>query len=207
MNAMSAHSINALEGEAVAVGVSPVSSHHVKTGRAHRLQIRLRELNQLFNSMDPSPFYEKDLDHDAEEFLVSWAHEYPRDDPLALVIHLDQPPASQEAQRLAEDAVRHYFADRARLNRLEFKRLMKDGRKSLVIGLFFLASCLLISELIALQTSGALWTVLREGLTIGGWVAMWKPLEIYLYEWWPLRRRGQIYEKMSRMRVEVRTRS
>lgn len=28
----------------------------------HRIQLRLRELAQLFNSMDPTPFHHKDLD-------------------------------------------------------------------------------------------------------------------------------------------------
>ena len=46
--------------------------------------------------------------------------------------------------------------------------------------------------------------MLREGLIIAGWVAMWRPMEIFLYEWWPLLRTGQLYEKLSRMRVEVR---
>ena len=36
-----------------------------------RIQLRLRELAQLFNSMDPSPFLDRDLDADAEEFIVS----------------------------------------------------------------------------------------------------------------------------------------
>ena len=44
--------------------------------------------------------------------------------------------------------------------------------------------------------------LLREGLAIAGWVAMWRPIQIYLYDWWPLRRRGQIFEKMCRMPVE-----
>ena len=35
------------------------------------IEVKLTELNQLFNSMDPSPFHERDLDHDAEEFIVS----------------------------------------------------------------------------------------------------------------------------------------
>jgi hypothetical protein len=48
--------------------------------------------------------------------------------------------------------------------------------------------------------------VARESLTIAGWVAMWQPMEIFLYQWWPLRRRGRIFEKMSRMKVEVRKR-
>src|SRR5882757_3737263 len=57
-----------------------------------RIQLRLRELAQLFNSMDPSPFLDRDLDADAEEFIVSWAREHPKDHELELTIHLAAPP-------------------------------------------------------------------------------------------------------------------
>jgi len=45
--------------------------------------------------------------------------------------------------------------------------------------------------------------VLRESLTIAGWVAMWRPMQIYLYDWWPVRQRGRVYAKLSQMPVEV----
>ena len=105
-----------------------------------------------------------------------------------------------------EDAIHNYFAYRARLNELEFKRLMKQGRLSLLVGLSFLVVCLLLIELVPVREVEGFSAFLKEGLTIAGWVAMWRPLEIYLYEWWPLRRRGQIFEKLSRMTVEVRKR-
>jgi hypothetical protein len=56
------------------------------------------------------------------------------------------------------------------------------------------------------KNTSTLSSFFKEGLTIAGWVAMWRPIEIYLYEWWPLRRRGQILDKLSRMAVEVRKR-
>jgi hypothetical protein len=67
-------------------------SKAAEEGRAHYIRLRLRDINQLFNSMDPSPFIEKDLDDDAEEFIVSWAREFPSNDPIALRIYLDQEP-------------------------------------------------------------------------------------------------------------------
>ena len=204
---MSAHSVNAHEEKLAVSGESVVAAkpdHKPKPPRAHHIALNLRDINQLFNSMDPSPFNEKDLDHDAEEFMVSWAHEFPQDEPIALVIHLAEHPAGLDPQPLVQEAVHHNFADRARLNRLEFKRLMKEGRRSLLIGLVFLSTCLLLSELLLLREAGGMWKIIRESLTIGGWVAMWRPLEIYLYEWWPLRRRGKIFQKLSRMPVEVR---
>jgi len=63
-----------------------------KRPTTHRIEIYLENLDQLFNSMDPSPFHEKDLDEDAEEYIVSWAEEYPVHDPIVLVIHLRRYP-------------------------------------------------------------------------------------------------------------------
>ena len=156
--------------------------------------------------MDPSPFHERDLDDDAEEFIVSWAQEFPRRDPVSLVIHVNQIPAQRDAQHLVESAVHHYFAYRAKLKMLELRHLLKVGRTSLLIGLVFLGTCLLTSELLRRQEPRSLLMVARQGLIIAGWVAMWRPMEIFLYEWWPLLRKGRLYQKLSRMHVEMRKR-
>lgn len=169
------------------------------------IELKLRDVEQLFNTMDPSPFHEKDLDHDAEEFIVSWAQEFHHHEPVELLVHLENAPDQGDPTRLVTDAVHNYFAYRARLNELEFKRLMKQGRASLLVGVSFLLLCLAAPELFALRHPGALAKFLSEGLTIAGWVAMWKPMQIYLYDWWPLRRRGQTFKKLSTMSIEVRS--
>ena len=156
--------------------------------------------------MDPSPFQERDLDDDAEEFIVSWAQEFPRRDPVSLVIHVNQIPTQPDARHLFETAVHHYFAYRAKLKALELRHLLNEGRTSLIIGLAFLAACMLTSQLLRHQ-AGTLTIVLQEGLIIAGWVAMWRPMEIFLYEWWPLLRKARLYQKLSRMHVEVRKRN
>ena len=178
-----------------------------RESHAHRIQIALREINQLFNTIDPSPFHEKDLDADAEEFILDWVQEFPVNEPVRLVIHLSQMPTDLQQIALAEQAVHHFFARRAKANQLEFRRLMKVGRQSLLVGVAFLALCLSISEWLLHRSPHPVLTMVREGLTIGGWVAMWRPMEIYLYSWWPLQRRGRIFAKMSQMKVEVQHRS
>jgi hypothetical protein len=178
--------------------------HDENRSKAHHIELNLRDVNQLFNTMDPSPFNERDLDHDAEEFIVSWARELPLRDPLVLVVHLGALPQDRDAQAMIQEAIRHYFSYRLQLSQLEFRHLMQDGRKSLLIGVVFLAACLTIGNLLVGAQTGTFSTIEREGLTIAGWVAMWRPMEIYLYDWWPLRRRQKILKKLSRMPVEVR---
>jgi hypothetical protein len=168
------------------------------------IEVKLTELNQLFNSMDPSPFHERDLDHDAEEFIVSWAQEHPKQHDLKLLVHLSKRPADlADAQKVVADSVAHYFEYRANMTMHELKRLMREGRASLIIGLLFLGICQITATLLT-APAGSWQTVAREGLTIIGWVAMWKPLDIYLYRWWHLLSRRRLYQRLSRMPVEVR---
>ncbi len=171
---------------------------------SHReaIHLRLRELAQLFNSMDPSPFLDRDIDGDAEEFIVSWARELPPHHELKLVIHLATAPAANRAAD-SEGAVRHYFAERAENKRREFRQLMRRGRISLLIGLVFLATCLTIGNLLEKYGASAVTGILQESFIIVGWVAMWRPLEIYLYDWWPLRAEWRVLRRLSRMQVQL----
>src|SRR3990172_8023848 len=87
------------------------SVHDPVTSRG--IELRLHDINQLFNSMDPSPFREKDLDLQAEEFIIDWAREFHRHEPLNLTIHLGKIlNADMNAQTIGE-AVRNHFRYRA----------------------------------------------------------------------------------------------
>jgi hypothetical protein len=167
------------------------------------IEVKVQTLHQLFNSMDPSPFHERDLDHDAEEFIVSWAQEHHRTTPLKLLVHLGQPPETGDAGRIVTESIHHYFEYKAALSSHELRRLMREGWISLLIGLAFLVSCVIAAKTIA-RYAGDWKDLTKEGLTILGWVAMWHPLEIYLYRWWPQWGLGRIYRKLSTMPVEVR---
>lgn len=168
------------------------------------LRLAVRTHEQLFNSFDPSPFYEKDLDGDAEQFLVSWARELHPHADLRLTLYLRNAPAEPEPERWLVQAIHHHFAERARLARAELRALLRQGRLSLLIGVSFLVGCLLLAQLIATLTTGVVPALFREGLTIVGWVAMWRPLQIGLYEWWPLLQKRRLFRRMSRMPVELK---
>ncbi len=46
--------------------------------------------------------------------------------------------------------------------------------------------------------------VIQESLIIFGWVANWKPIEIFLYEWWPIARRRNLYRRLAGAAVKLR---
>jgi hypothetical protein len=169
------------------------------------IEVHVGELNQLFNAIDPAPFRERDLDPNAEAFIVESAKEMgPHDRPLALVVYVDREAISDEAAAVVKDAVHQYFANRARARRLTLRELFANGRKSLAIGLLFVAATVLGSDLIQTSFQGRrLTNVFSESLLIAGWVAMWRPLEVFLYDWWPIRAETRLYVALGAMPVRL----
>jgi hypothetical protein len=167
------------------------------------IEVKLRELAQLFNSMDPSPFNERDLDPKAEEFIVGWASDFPRGTPLELIVHLAERPRDRERLAIVEAAIQGYFASLGLVARRELRRLFSIGRASLLIGLAFLAVCTILSRLLGSLGDQPFYRVGAFGFEIAGWVAMWRPFEIFLYDWWPILGRRRQYERLARMPVRV----
>jgi hypothetical protein len=164
------------------------------------IELRLSNVGQLFNTMDPSPFHERDLDHDAEEFIVGWAREHDSLSRLELRIVLPGPADPTVAAQVV-GSIRHYFEYRSKMTRRDLRELLREGRMALVIGLAFLAATLALRSLIPLGHGWADWV--REGLTICGWVGLWKPIDIMLYRWWPLRRQERLQCRLAEAQVEV----
>ena len=169
------------------------------------IAIRARTVGQLFNSLDPSPFREKDLDAGVEEFLVGWVRELPAAAPFTIAVHLPPEEAAKpEAARIGE-AFAHYFRYRAQVAEQERRELFRVGRRFLGIGVVVLAMCLVASQTLTQLLPNAVGArVVEESLIIVGWVANWRPIEIYLYDWLPIRRRIRLFERIAAAKVEVK---
>jgi hypothetical protein len=164
------------------------------------IELNLRDARQLLHTLDPAPFREKDLDPAAETYIYEAVRELGANKPTKLLIHLPAAEASDEARALPE-AVSHYFEHRADHARIELRRLLVRGLISLAIGLAFMFSCLSLRRYLE---NAADFEMLREGLLIIGWVALWRPVEIFLYDWWPILRQQQRCTAIARMPIDVR---
>ncbi len=185
----------------------PAAPIYRREGGDTLIEIRLREVRQLFHTLDPAPFREKDLDEAAEQYLLEACREAGGTHrPLRLIIYLPQPEAQSEAALTLEDAVHNYFAYRERQLRADIMRLLRFGAISFVIGLGFLMACLGLRHWLLAQPLAIDRSIVAEGLLILGWVAMWRPTEALLYDWWPLTWRRGLLRRLASIRLEIRAR-
>lgn len=169
----------------------------------HRLSLQVREIAQLFNSMDPTPFLNKDINPEAEAFIETWASEFAPGSRFHIVIHIEQWPSDGDPSEMLTGAIHNHFSYKAERTRSALKQFLQQGRLSLVIGLVFVTLCLLAAEAIGELGTHTASIIARESLTIVGWVAMWRPMQIFLYDWWPLQRQVRLYQKLGSAHIQV----
>ncbi len=166
------------------------------------IEITLREPRQLFNNLDPAPFHEKDLEASAEDYIVTAVREIGLTRPTKLAIYLPAAALLSDDAQNVPAAIHNYFAYREQHTRRELHDLLRTGLIILVIGLVFLFACLWARG--AARAFAAPWAaILNEGLLIMGWVAMWRPINVFLYDWWPVRQRQKTFARVAVIPVEL----
>jgi len=183
---------------------SPSGTPPAANGARAVLDLHVAELRQLFNSMDPAPFRERDLDPKAQAYIVEWAQEVPPGRSLELVVHVDAQSVTPADAAMLEEAIDEYFRQRALATWRGLRKMFRTGRISLLIGVLFVGAAAVIGESVASLFAKARYaTLVHESLVIGAWVALWRPMEIFLYDWWPVRAEARLYERLSRIRVRL----
>jgi len=173
---------------------------------ASAIEVRVEEIAQLFDTLDPFPFRERDLDKEAEEYIVGWARELPRNQPMKIIIHAPQEQIESDHAKQVSPALSRYFNYRAEVIGRDLNELFRIGRISFAIGMAVLALCVLTARVLtARMGDGSISGIMKESLIILGWVANWKPIEIFLYDWWPLLRIRNLYRRLAIAPVELRS--
>jgi len=168
-----------------------------------RLSLQVREIAQLFNSMDPTPFLNKDIDPRAEDYIEAWASGFAPGSHFHITIHLEQWPTDGDPSEILKAAIQNHFSYKAERTRSTLKQFLQQGRISLIIGIVFVSLCLFAADAIGKLGTHTGSTIARESLTIVGWVAMWRPLQIFLYDWWPFQRQIRLYQNLGIAHIQV----
>jgi hypothetical protein len=168
------------------------------------IELRVEKTAHLFDPLDPFPVPSRDLSKTAEDFIVGWARELPKDASIRILMHIPREEMKTTGVAELRSAFANHFNQRARSVSGDLKEMFRIGRLSLAIGLAVLVVCVLVGQAaLVLMGGGPAGRILWEGLIILGWVANWRPIEIFLYDWWPMVRRRKLYQRLSQSAVET----
>ena len=167
------------------------------------IELKLREPRQLFDERDPAPFRDRDLDDDAARYILNSFKDLKHQRDVKVSIYFESLGDLEDRPQVIAAAIRTYFRYEADLKRRALRDLFREGLFALLIGLSFLATVSYFVHGTAAKPDDLLISMLHEGVYIMGLVAMWKPISIFLYDWWPILGAQRTYARLSEVEVEV----
>ena len=170
-----------------------------------QIPLNLRAIDELFEAPHLDPLNGQFHEMSGVEQLV--AELLPRSivRSVQITIHLPADRLSEDIEGRCTTALRGYCAARIRQIDREKDHVNRQGRRELELGLLFLAVCLLGAGWVEVMDwlPNFLGHVLGEGLVIVGWIALWHPVDLLLFERWSLIRERRCYEAMRDAELHV----
>jgi hypothetical protein len=184
-------------------GMADIESLYRKENGRILIEIKLSSVMQLFNSFDPAPFHEKELDSSAEHYIVDTVSDFPKKTPLKILIYLPPDIAATERAMKIPAAIHNHFQYKMLVSDRKFRTHFRHGRITLLIGLSFLTIALVARQYVSTLENHIVAQLFADALLIIGWAAMWEPITVLLYELWPIIQMKKTFEKISTMEIEV----
>jgi hypothetical protein len=166
------------------------------------IQISLRSMSQLLERPGPLLSTPRAANPLILDEIEEQAGRAPRGRPLQLV--LQSPETTPDNPKEMSATLRGYFTFRAEGYRREIRRILYQGWTALFVGMCFLAVVAAIAEGIHATMNGRFLSNVASGLEVFGWVALWRPAELLLYEWMPVYRRRRLMERLAQATIEYR---
>ncbi len=165
------------------------------------IDLRVKDIEQIFDNRDPMPFLERDLDDEVAAYVLDCAGDIGRM-PLRVVFWAEKSDLDQGA--VAEAFRKHfdYELDRARRKLRVAGRMARNG---FVLGASIMTGLRVVSEVFVMSLSPSDGRrILHEGLVIVSWVAMWRPIEFVLFELRQVLERRRLLERLRDAEVALR---
>ncbi len=179
---------------------SPVPRHAHK--EVSTVYVHVRRLGQLFNSLDPSPFWERDLDRSAGQYIEDEFSDKPRDRTWVLEVSIEE---NQDFDtKDVQSAVTTYYRRMVASASKQIRDKLWIGQWALLIGVLVFLACMLLRGLLEQRLASGPPRLLDEGLIVLAWVAVWIPVEQLFYDLAPLMRERRLYQRLTQVRVHVR---
>ena len=164
------------------------------------VDIKISHIEQLFDNRDPAPFRERDLDPSLAEYLRDAAEDLAEVSAYRVVFWLERPCPPGEIQQ----AFHAHFVDELERIRRERRRRRRAGQAALFLAVILVFVLLSLAQLVGNLVPGNLGVGIREGLVISTWVVMWRPIEVLIYDWIPVRHERRVLSKLLEASIDMR---
>ena len=142
------------------------------------ISVAIGNYADIFNELDPAPFRKRDLNQNLRDYLEDSSSDIPLKYNIILQFNISVEAMDPDKEEKIRSGLKTYFKFVRDLLR---NRISQSYKKS---SIYVFSSFLLLSLSYLLRTTmiaGLFFTILVEGITIGGWVFLWEAISTFAF--------------------------
>lgn len=167
---------------------------------ADRIEIRVRQVDDLFQPFDPAPMQERRVATEVDAYISERAAEMGETRSLLLSIRL--PEGEGHCNEAVQQAFRRHFGQAASKRKSTLRNHFRVAWQKFSVAVVIAVALVYLSQYIAGIAETALLNKIASGLSIAVWVVLWRPFEMLIHDWHPLDREYRLYRRLEGIEVE-----
>jgi len=165
-----------------------------------RISLAISSVDGLLDAAG-SPVIQPHIHPDASAWILDEAREHPT--KAGYLLEVCVPTADLARSEEVESAIQSFFQSQAQCADREFREVLGKGLASLVRAILVVAGLVILAEFLQSLGTGRFYELLGESLVIIGWVTLWAPLDLLLFERHRIRRRRNTAQRLSTAKVTL----
>jgi len=154
--------------------------------RNSELHLNIGSFDTVFDNRDPETLPRRRLDPEWLEYVLETIDDLPRSTALDMTLHTSSAALGKWKETDLAQSLREHFETYDMRLRMRVRENFRTGRTILLLGVLILIVFTGLSVLFEQFDLGVFHRIFTEGFLIIGWVALWRPVDILLYDWWPI---------------------
>ena len=164
--------------------------------------------DEFYNRFDASPDHEREISDEVLTYIRHSVEDMSPDErkKARISVYLEKDLYERECRdHCMVRALRGCFANRLDAEKRKYRHALIKGRRMFLRGMIFLIVCLVAcSAYLRVTTKSDLNDALSQSFVIIGWVALWRPIEFYLYDRRDMAAGLKELETVCQMPIDIR---
>ena len=164
------------------------------------IEIRAEDRSLLFDPYDPAPMRLRTVSESADAFILQRARHAPKHAPLRVrvLLHKHDAACCEDVQA----AFQQHFARREREQRANMRSLFAEGAVMAVKGIAVALVLVTVARLLAGSFESLMVTKIANVMSMIVWVIIWRPADMLIYDWVPIRNDRRLYDRLASAPVD-----
>ncbi|MDD3191217.1 MAG: hypothetical protein PHP41_00530 [Bacilli bacterium] len=162
--------------------------------KAYLIEVSLDHYTEIFNGWDASPLRRRDMEPELLDYIEQAGYEIPLKEQVELCFYIPKEIKNEDRENKSIAGIKNNFQIVLFFIQKLLYKYYRQALTYIVLAILFLLAAYLLRDASA---EYLLFSILIEGLFVGGWFLLWGAFSIFFFDSFETRKRRKVFRRFA----------